>query len=87
MQNPDWAWGSHDIEVVDGRVYDLSDNQLRRLDDATNDLDPDEIPDEDRASTELYPYFRRTIYSLRAEGENSYFVGKLGFLVQGLVET
>jgi hypothetical protein len=87
MQNPDWAWGTRDsVEVPVGRVYDLSGNQPARLNDAINDLDPDNIPEEDIASSGIYPSFRRTVYSLTVEGENSYFVGKLGFLAQGSVE-
>jgi hypothetical protein len=86
MQNPDCAWGNHDsVESPDGRVFDLSGNQPLRLNDATNDLDLDKVPAGDIVDWEIYPYFRRTIYSLRVEGENSYFVGKLGFLAQGLM--
>lgn len=88
MQNPDWAWGSPFEGSDDGDVYDLSGNRpLRIHSNAENDLDLDTISDEDRVDGELYPYFRRTVYALRVEGENSYFVGKLGFLAQGLVET
>jgi hypothetical protein len=86
MQNPDCAWGSHSIEEILGSVYDLSGNCPRSLGYAENDLSTDKIPPEDINSCEMYPYFRRTVYSLSVEGENSYFVGKLGFLVQGFVE-
>lgn len=89
MQNPDWAWlqGCGDeyyIEYNDGYTFDLSGASPIQLSNVVpNDLDLSAINPADISPDELYPYFRRTIYSLSIEDVNAYFVGNFGILVQG----